>query len=207
MLDGQASGDAASSEELARRAGMGDAAAFADLVAGHYDRIFRLAWRFSGSQDRAEDIAQDVCVKLATAIKTFRGESAFSTWLFRLVYTTATDALRKTQRFTLVEPSKMQDLAETADHVTPEQQHIDGELWQAVRCLPPQQRDAITLVYGEDLSHAEAAAIMACTEKTVSWHLHEAKKRLRKMLDDEPAAAPPQPLTQPLAAPTERAAR
>jgi RNA polymerase sigma-70 factor (ECF subfamily) len=58
-----------------------------------------------------------------------------------------------------------------------------SELWAEVRSLPPQQRDAVILVYAEDLTHAEAAAIMGCTEKTVSWHLHEARKKLRARLD------------------------
>ena len=53
-----------------------------------------------------------------------------------------------------------------------------SELWDEVRRLPPQQRDAVILVYAEDLTHAEAAAIMGCTEKTVSWHLHEARKTI-----------------------------
>jgi RNA polymerase sigma-70 factor (ECF subfamily) len=57
-----------------------------------------------------------------------------------------------------------------------------GELWDEVRRLPDQQRDAVLLVYGEDLSHAEAAAILECSEKTVSWHLHEARKRLKAKL-------------------------
>ena len=56
---------------------------------------------------------------------------------------------------------------------------LHNELWDEVRRLPDQQRDAVLLVYGEDLSHAEAAEIMKCTEKTVSWHLHEARRRLK----------------------------
>jgi RNA polymerase sigma-70 factor (ECF subfamily) len=59
---------------------------------------------------------------------------------------------------------------------------MNAELWQAVHRLPQQQRDAVLLVYGEDMSHAEAARVMGCQEKTVSWHLHEAKKRLKSAL-------------------------
>ena len=55
-------------------------------------------------------------------------------------------------------------------------------LWAAVRRLPDKQRDAVLLVYGEELSHADAAAVMACAEATVSWHIHEAKKRLKVLL-------------------------
>lgn len=56
------------------------------------------------------------------------------------------------------------------------------EIWAAVRQLPDQQRDAVLLVYAEDMSHAQAGEIMGCKETTVSWHIHEAKKTLRGLL-------------------------
>jgi RNA polymerase sigma-70 factor (ECF subfamily) len=170
-------------DDLARRAGTGDADAFADLVASHYDRIYRMAWRWAGNATDAEDIAQDVCVKLATAIRQYRGEAAFTTWLYRLTFTTATDRLRARQRIRLVDPSDVMELVDHADTTTPESDLIGAELWVAVRALPAQQRDAVLLVYGEDLNHGEAARVMGCSEKTVSWHLHEAKKRLRVKLE------------------------
>jgi len=142
-------------QALAEKAAGGCRASFAALIERHYDRIYRLAWRICGSRAQAEDIAQDVCVKLATAIRTFRGDAAFSTWIWRITVTTASDRLRAANKVTVLEPS---------------------------RALPDQQRDAVLLVYGEDLSHAEAAGIMGCREKTVSWHLHEAKKRLKIQL-------------------------
>jgi RNA polymerase sigma-70 factor (ECF subfamily) len=55
-------------------------------------------------------------------------------------------------------------------------------LWAAVRKLPDKQRDAVLLVYGEGLSHATAAEAMAISETTVSWHIHEAKKRLKVLM-------------------------
>ena len=170
---------------LVEKAAGGCRVSFAALIEHYYDRIYRLAWRFSGSQVSAEDIAPDVCVKLATAIRDFRGEAAFSTWVWRITYTTAADRLRGSQRMAATEPSHIVALmdadAETREP-SPEDALIGAELWQAVRGLPPQQRDAVLLVYGEDMSHAEAAAVMGCQEKTVSWHLHEAKKRLRVTL-------------------------
>lgn len=168
---------------LALKAAAGDRAAFAALVEAHYDRVFRLAWRWCGSRDKAEDVAQDVCVKLAKAIREFRGEAAFSTWLYRIAFTTATDRLRDGQRTVPLAPSNVVLLVDGASHETPETAVIGQELWDAVRALPSQQRDAVLLVYGEDLSHAEAASIMGCTEKTVSWHLFEAKKRLKLQLE------------------------
>ena len=170
-------------EDLARAAAGGDADAFGLLIERHYDRFHRLAWRWCGSRIEAEDIAQDVCVKIGRSIRGWRGEAAFTTWAYRIVYTTATDRLRARQRLRLVEPSKMAMLVE-AKADPPESDRADaglmkGELWDEVRRLPEQQRDAVLLVYGEDMSHGEAAAVMGCTEKTVSWHLHEARKRLK----------------------------
>jgi RNA polymerase sigma-70 factor (ECF subfamily) len=174
-------------EALATAAAAGDEAAFVALIERHYDRFHRLAWRWCGNSGDAEDVAQDVCIKLASAIRGWRGEAAFTTWATRIVYTTAIDRLRARQRLRLVEPSIMAALVEASGDAPglsdAEQRLLDGELWDEVRRLPDQQRDAVLLVYGEDMSHAEAAAVMGCTEKTVSWHLHEARKRLKLRLE------------------------
>lgn len=173
-----------SDDQLALRAGQGCRTSFAALLDRQYDRIYRLAWRWSGSRDQAEDIAQDVCVKLAGAIAGFRGDAAFSTWVYRIAYTTTLDHLRLGQRMISVEPSEIITLADArSTTTTPEDDVIAAELWQAVRGLPGQQRDAVLLVYAEDMSHAEAAHVMGCSEKTVSWHVHEAKKKLKILLE------------------------
>lgn len=172
-----------SNETLAVRAGQGCRASFSLLLERHYDLIWRQAWRILGAREKAEDVAQDVCVKLATAIRGFRGDAKFTTWLHRIVYTTALDAARATQRMQPAEPS---EIIRLADHMQAQETVSDddpGGLWTAVRSLPPQQRDAILFVYGEEMSHAEAASVMGCSEKTVSWHVHEAKKRLKILLE------------------------
>lgn len=170
-------------QELAIAAAAGDRTAFATVIDRHYDRVHRLAWRWCGSREGAEDIAQDVVVKLATAIRSFRGESRFSTWLFRLAYTVAIDHMRARQRIVGLPPSNVMMMVEEAGAETPETAVMGQELWAAVRSLPDRERDAVLLVYGEDLSHGEAAAVMGCSEKTVSWHLHEARKRLKTRLE------------------------
>jgi len=174
-----------SDRALAEKAANGCRASFATLVERYYDRIYRLSWRVCGSRALAEDNAQDVCVKLATAIRGFRGEAEFSTWLWRITLNAASDRLRAGQRLTSLEPARMLALVDAAPHSftpSPEDAVIGAELWEAVRALPAQQRDAVLLVYGEDMSHSEAAIVMGCREKTVSWHLHEAKKRLKMQL-------------------------
>jgi len=168
---------------LAKRAADGDRQAFSALVGRHYDRVHALAWRWCGARAAAEDVAQDVMVKMAAAIAGFRGDCAFSTWLHRIAYTTAVDHLRQARRVVALAPAQLSALEAEADPDGPEERGREEELWRAVRALPEQQRDAVLLVYGEDLSHREAAAAMGCSEKTVSWHLHEARKRLKVELE------------------------
>jgi RNA polymerase sigma-70 factor, ECF subfamily len=172
-------------ETLARRAAGGCRASFALLLERHYDRVYRLAWRWTGSQQAGQDIAQDqdIAAKLARAIRTYRADAAFSTWLHRIAYTTTVDFLRANQRTVAVDPSEIVRLIDGASSVPHDVDAAHDDLWNAVRSLPDQQRDAVLLVYGEDLSHAEASAVMGCSEKTVSWHVHEAKKRLKIILE------------------------
>ena len=170
----------ASDAELVGRACDGDRQAFGELVGRHYDFIHRVAWRWCGNASDAEDIAQEVCVRLGGAIRGYRGGSAFTTWLYAMTLNAARDALRKASR----------DMAKTAAygvHALMEESSGPAEdptdaLWAAVRQLPDKQRDAVLLVYGEGLSHADAAEAMTIAEATVSWHIHEAKKRLKLLM-------------------------
>lgn len=159
----------------------GDRTAFGQLVEQNYDFIFRTACKWTGKKSDAEDIAQEVCIKLATAIQSFDGRSAFTSWLYRVTINMVRDMQRSSSRrdrnidaFALVHPDD--DPGEQEEATTAR------ELWTAVSELPEKQREAIMLVYAEDMSHAEAAEIMGCKEATVSWHIHEAKKTLRGLL-------------------------
>lgn len=170
-----------SDETLVERAAGGCRASFSALVSRHYDRVYRLAWRWTGSRPLAEDIAQDVCVKLASAIRSYRSEASFTTWLHRIAYNASIDALRRSQRMIATEPSKIVQLIDEGG--APDEPEDRSGIWDQVRSLPPQQRDAVLLVYGEEMSHAEASLVMGCSEKTVSWHVHEAKKKLKVLLE------------------------
>jgi RNA polymerase sigma-70 factor (ECF subfamily) len=172
---------AANSTALVNRAKAGDRQAFSQLIEDHYDFIFRTACKWTGKKSDAEDIAQEVCIKLATAIRQFDGRSAFTSWLYRVTINMVRDMQRSTSRrgktvdaFSLVHPED--------DPGGQEETATAHQLWEAVRELPEKQREAIMLVYGEDMNHAEAAVIMGCKEATVSWHIHEAKKTLRGLL-------------------------
>lgn len=170
--------------DLVGRAAAGEADAFAAILRAHYDAIYRMAWRWVGSREDAEDVVQNVCVGLAKSICSFRGEAEFSTWLYRLTYNAALDCLRSRKRMRRHEEPEVVVLFKDRTAASAETAVMEAELWNEVRGLPEQQRDAVLLVYAEDMSHAEAAQVMGCSEKTVSWHLHEARKRLKASLQE-----------------------
>lgn len=168
-------------EALVVRARNGDAEAFAALIEEYYDRIYRTAWRWCGHRDDAEDIAQEVCVKIGQGIARFDGRSAFSSWVYRITLNAVRDWQRAGARrgrhahaYAEVSPGEAEAEQEAAA--------TSRQLWDAVRTLPEKQRDAVLLVYAEELSHAEAAAIMGIKEVTVGFHVFEARKTLRGLL-------------------------
>jgi RNA polymerase sigma-70 factor (ECF subfamily) len=170
--------------DLIRRASEGDRAAFGQLVEMHYDFIHAVAWKWTRDRTDADDIAQDVCVRLAKAIVGFRGEGRFRTWLYALVLNAARDLFRKTER------DRRQAADWSLDPSTQGEPNDEADiqaLWTAVQTLSPKQRDAVMLVYAEGLDHGDAADVLGCSERTVSWHLHEARKRLRTILGREVA--------------------
>jgi RNA polymerase sigma-70 factor (ECF subfamily) len=170
-----------SDRDLIAGAQQGDRAAFGRLVERHYDFVYRVAWRWSGRKADAEDIAQEVCVRLGRAIGTYRGGGAFTTWLYAVTLNAARDLSRRRARETAkAEAFGLHTLVEGQG--APDADDRAERLWAAVRELPGKQRDAVLLVYGEGLSHAAAADAMACAEATVSWHIHEAKKRLKVLM-------------------------
>jgi len=169
--------------QLVARAQTGDQNAFAELVRRYRDRVFRLAVSIIGKEfvPEAEDVAQEVCARLGKAVAGYRGGAAFTTWLYAIVLNAARDSLRRSAREMVRAEAFGVHAALVAD-TDPASDDPAETLWAAVRALPDKQREAVTLVYGEGLSHAEAADIMAVAEPTVSWHVHEAKKRLRALL-------------------------
>src|SRR5690606_27106145 len=157
----------------------------AALIERHYGFIHRVAFRLTGRRADAEDLAQEVCIRLGKAVVGYRGGAAFTTWLYAIVLNAARDQMRKSARenakahafgvHAIISGGTSEGTADGAAGAA-------DALWSAVRKLPDKQREAITLVYGEELSHAQAADVMAVAEATISWHIHEAKKRLKALL-------------------------
>ncbi len=172
--------EACDSELVARAAG-GDREAFGVLVERHYAFVHRVAYRWCGRKADAEDIAQEVCIRLGRAICGYRGKAAFTTWLYAVTLNAARDHVRKSAR-EAAKTAAFGAHALISGEMADEPDDPVEALWAAVRRLPGKQREAVTLVYGEGASHALAAQAMGVSETTVSWHIHEAKKRLKVLM-------------------------
>lgn len=175
----------ASDEDLAKAASSGDGAAFASLLERHYDRLFRLCFRLTGARAEAEDLCQDICAALPAKLRAFRGEARVTTWLWRVAVNAAHD--RRRRRATYAKASAGWGDWEVArqDAIAEGRERADWLLGALAR-LPEDLRDTLALVLDE-VSHAEAGAILGISEGTVSWRVSEAKKRLRAMRAAEEA--------------------
>ncbi len=170
--------------DLAARAGAGDRDAFETLLRRHYDRIHRVAWRFVGVAADAEDIAQDVCCTLAEKIGTFRREAKFTTWLTGIVANAASDHRRRNAARTRLS-GQVTVLAELAARPDGRDLFDRAFMASAITRLDQPLRDAVILVIGEDMSHAEAAAALGVAESTVSWRMHRARAILTEAAGKE----------------------
>jgi RNA polymerase sigma-70 factor (ECF subfamily) len=172
-------------EQLVARADRGDARAWEDLFDRHYEGVYRLAYRCCGVREEAEDIAQEVFVKLLRKLGSFRGRSAFRTWLYRITVNTARDALRsRSKALAREEPIDAEGGGPEPD-CPPRDVLAAVRIQGAVDRLPEGQREAFALVLGEGLSHREAAEALGCMEATVSWRIFQAVRRLRDSLGGE----------------------
>ena len=168
--------------ELLDRARSGDAEAMDHLFKRHYTMVYRLAWRWCGARDDAEDIAQETFVKLVRKLDTFRRRSSFKTWLYRIAVNTARDFSRS-RRARL---SREEEYDEEGDH-NPGSGPVDGttagRLREALDSLPAAQREAVLLVFSEGMSHREASQVLGCREVTVSWRIFRARAQLKTFLE------------------------
>lgn len=171
-------------ETLATAAANGDRAAFAALVQRHYDRIFGLAYRLTGLRAEAQDLAQDICAALPVKLQHWRAEARFTTWLYRVVVNAAHD-LRRRQATRAAAASGWGDWEiARQDEIATQAQAMDW-LTAAMTRLPVELRDTVALVLGEEMTQAEAGAVLGLSEGTVAWRMSEVKKRLKAMAAEE----------------------
>ncbi len=158
----------------------GNDEAFRCLVERHCDLVFRVAFKWCGVKEDAEDIAQDVMMQLADKIRGFKPDgAAFKTWLYRVTINAAKDAQRRKNsrkdnegQYANIQESHSSNLAHEARLM----QHETIELLDR---LPDKEKEAVFLIFCEGLNHGDAARIIGCAESTISWRVHSARKNLK----------------------------
>ncbi len=175
-----------SEKELINLARKGNAGAFERLINTHYGTMYKMAFKWCGNREDAQDITQNACIKLARNLNSFRGDSAFTSWLYRLVINTAKDYMRSNNRHTS-NATPLDDQTKSSDQ-NPDQHLYTKEVIAEIHKLPEAEKEALLLVVSEGFSHKEVAEIMQCAESTVSWRVHEARKKLNAALKDREEA-------------------
>lgn len=174
--------------QLVARSLTQDHEAFGQLIDRHGAKIVNLAYRMVGNRAEAEDLAQEAFLTAFRALSTFRADSKFSTWLYRIATNKCKDWLR------VKRPGMGQqdvDIDETLDiHIaeeqTPErllsQQQVAQELEQAIQRLPPLYREAFVLKHIEGLSYEEMEAILGVNSDTLKMRVYKGRLQLSREL-------------------------
>ena len=178
---------------LIERCKSGDRDAFDKLVRCYEKRVYNLAYRLSGHYDDANDISVDTFIRVFQALRLFRGEANFSTWLFRIVtnvYLDRRKRMRNKQHLSLEEyieleessvARQVEDTAPTPSMVAEEHERKEI-LQQAIDTLPDYQRAMVVLYHTEGLSYEEIAEVLSLPIGTVKSRLNRARLTLREKL-------------------------
>ena len=165
----------------------GDRDAFQSLFEAYKDKVFSIAvYSSGGDRTLAEDVTQQIFLKLFTAIRQFRGDSEFTTWLYRLVVNACLDERRRSRRLLPWGTETTAAMDNVSEKKPQERQYARREVSEAVRVaieeLKPKFRLPILLKYIEGLSYEEIAEVMGCSKGTVASRLNRGHSQLAKRL-------------------------
>lgn len=162
----------------------GEAAAFDELVARHQKAVLNIAWRYCGDRATAEDLAQEIFVKVWRAKASYQPSARFSTWLYRIAVNRCLNEIRSRPKRT---PFPVEETMEGAAGVAPGDDLHRAEIRAAVRRavddLPPNQRMAVILSRFNELPYEDIAETMALSLEAVKSLLFRARENLKGALE------------------------
>jgi len=178
----------ATDNDIITRVLHGEHQLYADLVTRYQNFVFTLALRYTPVREDAEEIAQDVFVKAYKALKDFRGESKFSTWLYSIVNSTSITFLRKKKLdISSLDNEHVFEQAESKDSgMNANQVEVKSKVemvTKAIQMLSPDDAKLITLFYKAEQSLEEIARILNMETNTVKVKLHRARTRLKEKME------------------------
>jgi len=175
--------------DLISRAAGGDSSAFQTLVERHRSMVYRVAYQFAGNHHDAEDIAQDVFIKVFRSLDRFRHDAQLTSWLYRIIMNACIDHRRRS-RFSASaafgEEAELRMLNAPEETPGPEERAYGGEIGQVLECeigrLPKGQRLVFVMRHHQGMKLCEIAEALGLAEGTVKRQLHAAVHRLRQAL-------------------------
>lgn len=161
----------------------GDREAFRELFEAYKDKVFSIAvYSMGGDQAAASDVSQQIFLKLINSIRQFRGDSAFTTWLYRLVVNACIDEQRKRGRLLQLADAPIETTERRQQERHFARLEVSEQVQTAINELTPKLRMPILLKYGEGLSYEEIAEVLECSMGTVSSRLNRGHQSLAKKL-------------------------
>jgi RNA polymerase sigma-70 factor (ECF subfamily) len=165
-----------------RRVLAGDPGGFEGIVRRWQAPLINLAYRFVRDRERAEDMAQEAFLRVFQQLARFRGESAFSTWMFSVALNVYRSALRRRDLPSVPLDAVAELVGRSATHLALEEAQREDLVRRAVASLPARYRDALIVFYFRDMDLAETARILQVPEGTAKALLHRGRKLLHRKL-------------------------
>ena len=167
----------------------GDTNAFSVLVDNYKDLVFTLAMRMVKNREEAEEVSQDTFIKVYKSLNKFKGNSKFSTWIYRVAYNTCLDRLKKIKReYNVVAIDEFTEhQVKTLDNALDqmEAQEHKQKIQECLQLLPSDDSFLLTLYYFEDQSLEEISKVVGLTANNVKVKLFRSRKKLTSILKDQ----------------------
>ncbi len=182
--------DDLSEDQLVRLAKQEEVEAFMELARRYQGRIYNLILGLTKNHCDADDLSQETFMMAYKSLRRFKQDSSFYTWLYRIAVNRTLNYFKKIQREKRKTEAVINEYSQENLSVktvsNPEKSLLKEELRrkidQAVHALPAPYKTAFFLVEHEGMSHKETAYVLKCSENTVSWRLHKARKMLQSKL-------------------------
>ncbi len=171
--------------EAIDRCRQGDIAGLHVLYELHRMKVYNLSWRMLGSPQDAEDALQEIFLKVFGRIKNYRGESAFSTWLYRMTTNHCLDLLRRRKILTFLGFENAPEVQDKKDSEKAVNLGLSSVVAQALERLPAKQKACLLMREMEELSYEDIASALQLSLGSVKSNIHRAKAQLKEVLEKE----------------------
>ena len=178
-------------KNLVEKSAEGDIDAFETLIQSHQKKVYNIALRMTKNPEDAQELSQDAFVRAFIAIKKFRGDSSFATWLYRITMNVCTDFLRKRNKASVIsieqsvyESQQTMQLADNEpgpDEIS-EKNQLKKLVKEAMDLLPPEHREVLILRDLLDMTYKDIANTLSINEGTIKSRINRARENLKKVI-------------------------